>query len=505
MKRFKFLICVMLAVSAGLFQSCLKDQEDIFDKSSSNRMDDYLVLAKTTLLSSEQGWVFEYYPHENQIYGGFVYTLKFNNDGTVVARKEGVENAETSGYSLKSDDGPVLSFDTYSDLLHEYSTPSSKEYQAKHGDFEFVIDSIGQDVIKVHGKRGMNILYLYRLTESPESYLDKVKEQAALFWYDHTEGNIGTEQDRQTYDLASRQIKIGGNEVAYVFTDKGIRLYKSVTVGGKNVRTFDNDDASMELKCTDEGASDVVLKGTLSPEYFPGLLGSKDGYIITGDEGISKFMIMSHLKEFSISKQGDWFTLGQEGNKVKMTVTPNNTGHVRTGKIDYALGDAKGTVNLVQSNFEKDVVGDYELHYTSGGEEYIADAWIAADKKLYIMMDKDTLYIPLGVYDESYIEMESGQFMGTTKSESGNTLYLYDLFLDESGNYWTGYNPGNYYGGQMVYDEKTAKQTCTFAGTFSKYTVGFFSICAFTSKNMSAANWYDYWWTLTHPYLVKKN
>ena len=95
-------------------------------------------------------------------------------------------------------------------------------------------------------------------------------------------------------------MNIGGNDVAYTFTDKGIRLYQPVEVGGKSVRNFQNDDATMQLKCVDDGATDVALKGILSSSYLPGLLGAVNGAIRLGDDELTKTVVMSHLKDFKI-------------------------------------------------------------------------------------------------------------------------------------------------------------------------------------------------------------
>ena len=45
-----------LLLSTLLFQSCLKDQEDIFDKSSSLRMQEVLDKTKAALTGNENGW-----------------------------------------------------------------------------------------------------------------------------------------------------------------------------------------------------------------------------------------------------------------------------------------------------------------------------------------------------------------------------------------------------------------------------------------------------------------
>lgn len=505
MKNNKILMLLLLVGTTILLQSCLKNEEDLFGQPSSNRMDAYLDKAKNVLTGAPNGWAFEYYPNVKQAYGGFTYTLKFNTDGTVEARKEGVAAAEKSGFSIKTDAGPVLSFDTYSNLLHEYATPSSSAYQAKQGDFEFVIDSVGEEIVKLHGKRTRNVMYLYKLTESAETYLKKVERQRSLFWYDHTEGTIGTATDRQTYDFTARQMTIGGGKVAYTFTDKGIRLFKEVALGGRMVRNFENDDAHMQLKCLDEGATDVVLKGTLSGEYFPGLLEADAGIIRINDAEISKTITMSHLKDFDVKKNGDWFTLTQEGDNVKLVYTANRTGHVRTGHIDYALGEIRGTVTIVQGTFADDVVGDYELHYQDGANTYTMKARITPDKKLYLMYGENELSMKLRVTNETIIGIESGQYMGELKNEDGTVSYCYNIFLDEANTYWTGYNAGYYYNAGFSYSEDTHEQVGHFEGMFGARTLRNFALYSFKAKKFSSDNNSGYLVRMKDPYLVKTN
>ena len=85
----------MLALPALFLQSCLKDQEDVFDKSYSARMEDFLQQAQDSLVNAPYGWAFDYYPEENRTYGGIAYTVKFTkNDASV-------------RYEKKPDDGAI--------------------------------------------------------------------------------------------------------------------------------------------------------------------------------------------------------------------------------------------------------------------------------------------------------------------------------------------------------------------------------------------------------------
>ena len=75
----RILPAMLIALSATLLQSCLKDQEDIFDEPTSLRVQEVLDNTKKVLTSSDNGWVFEYYPDRNIKYGGYIYTVKFDD------------------------------------------------------------------------------------------------------------------------------------------------------------------------------------------------------------------------------------------------------------------------------------------------------------------------------------------------------------------------------------------------------------------------------------------
>ena len=180
MKTKKILLYTLLFLPTLLMQSCLKDQEDVFDEPSSKRMSDFLQAAQDTLVNAPNGWIFDYYPESSQEYGGFTYTIGFTKDEATV-RFENGSKSEPSLYKMKEDDGPVLSFDTYNTFLHQFATPSDGKYKGYEGDFEFVIDSVGNGVVKVHGKKTGNVLYLRKLQEPADNYLDKVVDNSNAF------------------------------------------------------------------------------------------------------------------------------------------------------------------------------------------------------------------------------------------------------------------------------------------------------------------------------------
>ena len=91
-----------------VFQSCLKDDEDIFPDSAADRMDKALKLNKEVLIGASNGWIMEYFPEKTQKYGGYTILVKFdaNDDVTVSTERGGAGVTETSMYELIGDSGP---------------------------------------------------------------------------------------------------------------------------------------------------------------------------------------------------------------------------------------------------------------------------------------------------------------------------------------------------------------------------------------------------------------
>lgn len=264
MKTNKFFAVLMLAVPAFLMQSCLKDQEDTFDQPSSIRMQNFLDNAQQALVNAPNGWLLEYFPHKEQNYGGYVYTLRFTADSVYTNCELDPGYEYGSLYRLTNDDGPVLSFDTYNEALHYFSTPSSDAYEAMGGDFELVIDSVGADVIKLHGKRSLTTMYMYKMTEDANSYLAKVLAMSEGLLFASANGSIGNLATDGNVDLDNRQITLTSGDLsgssAFIFTDKGIRLYKPIELGSIVLTEIGLDTSDFKFIGTAKTGEAIDLK-----------------------------------------------------------------------------------------------------------------------------------------------------------------------------------------------------------------------------------------------------
>lgn len=265
----------LAVVSLGLlsFQSCLKDQADVFEESPSVRMSEYLANAKRVLMSPENGWAMYYYPDGYQSYGGYNYTVKFGPESVEVGFEHAEDVGETlsSLYRLGSDTGPVLSFDTNNKYMHFFSTPSSQLYQAYGGDFDFMLLEVEEDHVKMMGRRSGNIIIMKPLAESSKSYLTKIKEVLEDFsnsGISGFSGSIGGVEVKGSVDQTYQQVNLsyGGDSGSfpYMISTQGIRLYEPVEVGGSEFQEIRIDSKTLKLTLVETGET---LQGFL-PEGF---------------------------------------------------------------------------------------------------------------------------------------------------------------------------------------------------------------------------------------------
>ena len=279
MRLNKLFIATLLAFSTLAFQSCLKDQEDFFDESSSERMQAVLENTKAVLTSSDNGWIFDYYPDRNLSYGGFIYILKFDDKKVSVRSEIAPGMEETSLYKLNTNNGPVLSFDSYNTLMHYFATPSSGNYEALDGDFEFMIMDVTEDLITLRGNRTGNTMYLHRLNENPDTYLQDVDKLSEYNILGSLTGTAGSAEVTCSNDANIHYMEFswGADDASqtvgafYFTTPTGIRFNEPVNINGTIITeltyTFDTTTNQGSFSGQDSAGNQVVISGSLAPSY----------------------------------------------------------------------------------------------------------------------------------------------------------------------------------------------------------------------------------------------
>ena len=125
---------------ASLFSACSRDEESLFDKSAAERAQWTLDNAKQVLISQQNGWEMLYFANRES--RGYNVVVKFHENGKVVATANNALTTQnqiltdSSTWLVKNDYGPIISFDTYNEVLHAWADPDptpdkeSKDYMS---------------------------------------------------------------------------------------------------------------------------------------------------------------------------------------------------------------------------------------------------------------------------------------------------------------------------------------------------------------------------------------
>ncbi len=341
MKKIHILTALLFALPLMTLTSCLKDESDVFDKSASTRMQEQLDKTREVLRGAANGWVVDYYHGENQAYGGKAFIVKFDSlECTAMSELTGDESA-TSYYKLTNDNGPVLTFDTYNEVIHKLATPSQSAYEGQLADFEMEVMSATADKVVLKGKKTNDYMYMYPLKGSATEYLHKVLAMSDSVIVGTGASVTATDSVYCDFDVDNRNIKFTVNgvktTVAYTYTDTGLRLYKDVKVNGTNLSSFVYEGEANTLTASNSDLKLVCQK----PEGWVPYSEFKGSYTLYCDDGTNKLSFSVELVP-----QAD-------------STTYNLTGLASAYDIKLTYKKSKGALLLAPQLIE--TVGSYDV------------------------------------------------------------------------------------------------------------------------------------------------
>lgn len=150
---------VIIGLLAATFAACSRDEESLFDKPAAIRAQEAIENAFDVLTSQEVGWEMAYFPNLENTAKGYNMVVKFKKDGSVsVTAKNStttmnkIVTDSASTWQVKSDYGPILTFDTYNKVLHAWADPGS-DGAGLLGDYEFLILKATPELVLLKGKK----------------------------------------------------------------------------------------------------------------------------------------------------------------------------------------------------------------------------------------------------------------------------------------------------------------------------------------------------------------
>ena len=264
---------LLLLLAAATLYSCTSDVDEVFDKSSADRINESIAKDKEILTSAENGWLMKYYPDANT-YGGYTILCKFDKDESVSLMTDalGSETKATSHYTLEQSAGVVLSFDEYNDVMHFFSDPRNPygigdNGKGMEGDFEFRINSASADSIVMYGKKHGSKIVMTPTASGVDhaQFIDKLtaQEKDETFMTYSCEANgvaYIVSQDFNNFRVLTFNKADGtGNPITapYIVTEKGIEFYKPLELEGitlnsleyksDNAYTFESSNAGFKM------------------------------------------------------------------------------------------------------------------------------------------------------------------------------------------------------------------------------------------------------------------
>lgn len=275
MKRNKLFSLLLLLLTALLLTSCLKDQDDYFDEPATTRLSQYESKARATLMDAPYGWLFEIYKSSATLdeYGGYAFTCKFDSLTVDVRSELDTTKLVTSYYKITSETAATLTFDTYNELIHEFAEGTASLYQGYEGDVEYVIDSIGTDIIKVHGARSNRTYYLRKLDRPAKEYLQEQAtfrdsySDASYTAFSGDVNGVSVSGEVNTGDLSAAVTVDSTEQTRYfTFTSTGIRFQSPIQVGDASISELVFNSADHSYSVTDSKGQTYTLEGAF-PEW----------------------------------------------------------------------------------------------------------------------------------------------------------------------------------------------------------------------------------------------
>lgn len=258
----------------GLSACSLHDDTELFGEPAAERLEKNVAADKTLLESAANGWELHLWTGKDYSGGGYTYFMKFANDKVTVSSDIAPANMKTtSSYDVISDQGPVLTVNTYNEIFHYLAEPSMDDDDGEQQDYEFVIMRTTNDSIYLRGKKWGNHMVMTRVAESTswEDEINKIQQMDedlmrtfSLVEGNDTLGGVSLGDDR----ILTYTDKSGYKKIPYYVSTKGITLAKPLEVNGKALQELDYDADDMSLNPDGATAQGLKLSVKLPKNYM---------------------------------------------------------------------------------------------------------------------------------------------------------------------------------------------------------------------------------------------
>jgi hypothetical protein len=286
-----FLIALVLFLS-----SCNREQESLFEQPAAIRLNEAIYNTDSILVSATNGWIMHYFATNES--PGYPILTKFEKTGEVLAAAKNKfsrnKYAESKSlFEIIGDNGPVLSFNSYNNIIHAFSNPENPAGHGQGGDYEFIINNISDSLIKMSGKKTKTSIELYKapeninwsnLFEQLDNMNNKIIGDDVVYLISGNDTTILSGTNSFVFEIEESQSK----QISYlpfIITLNGIKLYEPFETKRKT----------------------YVQHFTLSAEGDKLIAESDNQTYITGSNVIDFLISSNQLYEFDLTQTSEHF------------------------------------------------------------------------------------------------------------------------------------------------------------------------------------------------------
>jgi hypothetical protein len=274
----------MLALAA-----CRKDDKSVFDQPADARINQALSQYQQALTAAPNGWEARITTGTGSI---FNFHFKFNDANRVVTYADidtiTASTPRESSYRLKALQQPSLIFDTYT-YLHMLADPDGAVNGGDYGsglqsDFEFAIDTVTADSIRLTGRFNKTAVTLYKATPEQEAawqngawrrtldfqYLGSILQYFKRLSWGSNAYDISINNDQHTITFI--WVDSGGNlhriTAPFYYTSQGLFLPTPFTNGGVTISSITStgwNPNTRTLSIKINGGTSGTIAGAASP------------------------------------------------------------------------------------------------------------------------------------------------------------------------------------------------------------------------------------------------
>lgn len=419
-----------------LCTSCLFDEEDLFDKSASERIEAAKVEAKAALESAPNGWHVRYFPSATQEFGGYNVFFKFADGQVTIASETETDpsTAVTSLYSLGEDLGVTLNFDTKNSVINYFVHPRNPDglgstYKGMEEDYKFMVMETSPERIRLRGIISGNS---YILTPMPSdadwaTEVETYQNCAA----DMEFSSYSCVVNGKTYSTVRTNrrlaIRIDDQNTVYapfIYTKTGISFYEPITIDGVTAQDFNFMD---EYYFAEANGADFKI---MTPEPIR----SDITFDVVVPEESKTYK--SATVEVKPSNDTEYYYIGTMLRSEYETYREKKLLQELVGALNSQIGSGDD-VNEFAKKMLYQGDGSYTLNYPSFYDEYVAIVFGCAVSEGSILSTTSVTAVPFSV-DASLLPAETNdlykRWLGkwavtSTSSETSGTSYTFYITI----------------------------------------------------------------------------